>query len=215
MDKASCPLCTSNAPVIKEIGKTSEPKYYHCHICDLIFIEDRFILSPEEESKRYALHNNERENEGYVNMFKRFIDKAVKPFLPGLKNGLDFGCGPGPVLAELLSEMGLDMDVYDPYFYSDRGFLEKKYDLITATEVLEHLRYPCPVIQMLKGLLNKKGIICIMTLFHGNDDFKNWWYKQDPTHICFYSPATFAWIAKHFALKIAYINEKNICVLQS
>ncbi len=211
MHDNKCRLCNYEGILIEEIP---EPVYYKCPKCDLIYIDDAYILSPEQEKKRYTLHNNSRNNEGYVSMLKDFAGKAVKPFIPTIKTGLDFGCGPSPVLAEILSGMNIDMDIYDPFFYNDSSFMNKKYDLITATEVLEHLREPQNVLNLLVSLLHENGYLSVMTLFHDNCDFKSWWYRQDSTHICFFSSATCSWIAQKYSLKIKYINEKNICVWQ-
>lgn len=172
-------------------------------------------MNDEQEKRRYSLHQNSHEDKGYVSMFERFIKVAVTPFRSGLIKGLDFGCGPAPVLADLISDMGIAMDVYDPYFFSDFDFHGKKYDLITSTEVFEHIRRPDSVISFLKTLLNRDGLLSIMTLFHGNCDFKTWWYRQDRTHICFYSPRTCDWIARRFSMKIVYTNYKDICVWQN
>ncbi|HBV97816.1 MAG TPA: class I SAM-dependent methyltransferase [Desulfotomaculum sp.] len=212
MVKKVCWLCDSAGETIDGVDS---PKYYHCRNCDLIFIDEAYILDHEQEKRRYSLHNNFHENDGYVKMFERFIDEAVRPFKSGLKRGLDFGCGSAPVLSELISAMGIQMDIYDPYFYDDLNLLEKRYDIITSTEVFEHLREPVSVLGFLKGLLNEGGFLSIMTLFHGDCPFKTWWYRQDSTHICFYSPRTCHWIARRFSMKIAYINNKNICVWQN
>jgi len=207
----SCNLCGTQAPRIEEIA---EPIYYHCPNCELIFIDRAFIIDSTKEKKRYTLHRNSSDNTGYVNMFERFIDAGIKPFYTGLKNGLDFGCGPGPVLSELLTELGIDMDIYDPYFYNNLYIKEKKYDLITATEVFEHLKNPRSEIVFLKEILNPGGLLAIMTLFHDRCDFRTWWYRRDNTHICFYSTKTCRWIANYFDFEIRYINNKNTCVWQ-
>jgi len=211
MTKKLCRMCGSPGEIIEEI---EFPPYYHCPGCDLIFIDELFIPDSEQEKKRYCLHQNNHEHAGYVKMLNSFIDAAVKPHKSIIKNGLDFGCGPVPVLSDLLSDMGIQMDIYDPYFYNKVNLKGKKYDLITSTEVFEHLRNPGPVVGFLETLLNTGGLLSIMTQFHGNCDFKSWWYRQDPTHICFYSHKTCRWIARHFPLKILFINNKNICVWQ-
>ncbi|MBO8136956.1 MAG: class I SAM-dependent methyltransferase [Desulfotomaculum sp.] len=208
----SCWLCGSISETINDV---KSPIYYHCPVCDLIFIDDEYILSPREEKKRYTLHENTRENQGYVKFLTGFINEAVKPYMKNIKTGLDFGCGPGPVLSQLLTEMGIIMEYYDPYFYPGVYFSYKKYDLITCTEVLEHVRKPREVINFFQEHLNSRGILAVMTLFHNNNNFKKWWYRLDPTHICFYSPRTFHWIAKKYNLEIKYINDKNICVMQN
>ncbi|MBM7854592.1 hypothetical protein JOC37_000965 [Desulfohalotomaculum tongense] len=207
-----CWLCHGRSNRITAVDK---PVYYHCPVCDLIFIDDNYILNDKEEKERYLLHENTHENKGYVQFLSRFIETAVKPYRENLKTGLDFGCGPGPVLSDLLSAMGIKMDYYDPYFYNHIDFTGKKYHLITATEVLEHVRHPDKVMQFFKEHLTHRGILSIMTLFHSSYNFKKWWYRLDPTHICFYSPTTFNWIAEHFSFDIKYINSKNICVMQN
>ena len=119
MKKRECRLCGSVATHIK--SKKLDEDYFHCNNCDLIFIAKKDIVSAESEKKRYEEHDNNHENEGYVRMFEDFINRAVEPFIDFEKDlkGLEFGCGPGPVLADLLEEQGIDMDLYDPYFFSD------------------------------------------------------------------------------------------------
>jgi len=211
MTNNSCRLCGTQAQMIKEVA---EPIYFHCSNCDLIFMDHVFIIDSTAEKTRYSLHCNSPDNTGYVNMFERFIEVAVKPFGTGLKNGLDFGCGPGPVLSQMLTQMGINMDIYDPYFYNNLAIKEKKYDLITATEVFEHLKNPGLEIGFLKERLNHGGLLAIMTLFHDQCDFKTWWYRRDSTHIGFYSTKTCHWIANHFDFKIRYMDSKNTCVWQ-
>ncbi|MEG6615082.1 class I SAM-dependent methyltransferase [Peptococcaceae bacterium 1198_IL3148] len=207
-----CWLCGGGASQILEVTK---PIYYHCPTCDLIFIDRNFLISAEDEKARYQLHNNTMENEGYVKFLSRFIDNALQPLNINFQTGLDFGCGPAPVLSSLLSQRGIDMDWYDPFFYPDKNFVNKKYDLITATEVLEHLQQPKTVMDLLTYHLNPQGILAVMTQFHSQHNFKNWWYRQDNTHICFYSAKTFNWMAKHYHLKILLLDNKSICVMQS
>lgn len=173
------------------------------------------FVSAEQEKKEYELHQNSFENEGYVNMFRDFIDKAVRPHKSQIRTALDFGSGPGPVLAELLRQEGFETDIYDKYFAPQKVYLHKKYDLITATEVFEHLKDPLPTLKLLKSHLSHKGILAVMTLFHPNDDerFKDWWYRRDATHVSFYAPKTFRRMASLSDMKVVLSDEKNICVL--
>lgn len=75
--KQDCWLCQSPSDPLEEIN---QPVYYHCRNCDLIFIDETFIPDPEQQKKRYTLHQNSHDNEGYVIMFRKFIDEAVAPF---------------------------------------------------------------------------------------------------------------------------------------
>ena len=151
-------------------------------------------------------------------MFKKFIDKAITPYLdnPHNKKALDFGCGPGPVLAVLLRRMGLEVDIYDIYFAPEKVYENKTYDLITATEVFEHLKDPFSSTNLLKNHLKEGGILAVMTLFHPDNtsEFKKWWYRRDPTHISFYRPETFKVLGGLLGLEILMCDDKNTLVMR-
>ncbi len=206
-----CRICGSSVKIIDAVEKHI---YYHCDNCDLIFMDSAFYVTSEEEKIRYTKHNNTIENEGYVNMFLKFINKAVKPYI---KEGsaLDFGCGPGPVLSALLNKDDFVTDVYDPYFYPEKIYLNKSYDLITCTEVIEHISEPLKTFDFFYKYLKIGGILTFMTLFHsGVESFENWWYKNDSTHICFYSLKTFKYLETHTNFKIIFKDDKNTITMK-
>lgn len=215
MDKVLCKICSSGAKAIRD--EQFDLDYYYCSYCEFIFIDDKEIVSEKEELEEYMKHENSLEDEGYVNMFKRFIETNISPYKKYIKSALDFGCGPGPVLAELLKKEGFKVDIYDPYFSPLEVFRNKTYDLITSTEVFEHLKEPLETIDLLKKHLSKNGILVIMTLFHPNDEekFKKWWYRREATHISFYTPKTLKYLANKFDMNVLKIDNKNICVLQN
>ncbi|GBF34939.1 methyltransferase associated with DUF414 [Desulfocucumis palustris] len=207
-----CRLCGSTAA---EYGIYGKKKYYHCPECDLIFLDESFFPGREEEFGRYKKHDNTINNSGYVKYLSGFIKDAGIDKINNIKRTLDFGCGPEPVLKTLLAGLGINTDVYDPFFYPDESVLCKEYDLITSTEVFEHLRNPGKTLNLLEPLLGTGGILAVKTLFHTTcRDFNGWWYRSDITHICFYSPKTFAWIAEAFKLKIRTMDNHSICVLE-
>ena len=127
----------------------------------------------------------------------------------------DFGCGHGPVLAHLLKEKGFSVDTYDPYFAPEKVYEHKNYDLITSTEVIEHLRDPMCELRLMKEHLKPGGLLSVMTLFHPDDEkeFLEWYYKREVTHIAFYTPLTMQHIANILGLKILHQDRKNITVL--
>ena len=48
-------------------------------------------------------------------------------------------------------------------------------------------------------MLKPKGKLILKTgVLENLELFKNWKYNQDPTHVCFYTPATFTWIKNKF-----------------
>ncbi len=102
-------------------------KYYYCPHCELIFIKEDYIPSPQEEKKRYEEHNNTPENRGYVQMFENFMGKVINPYQDDIETVLDFGCGPEPVLARILGKRGFTVDIYDPCFFRKRYLKGKPY----------------------------------------------------------------------------------------
>ena len=110
--------------------------------------------------------------------------------------GLDFGCGPAPVLASLLTNAGYPCAAYDPLFAPDAALLDERYDFVACSEVVEHVHDPAGVFARFGRLLGRGGLLGVMTRFHDIDTpFATWWYRRDPTHVCFYAEATMRWIA--------------------
>ncbi|MEC9491055.1 MAG: class I SAM-dependent methyltransferase [Halanaerobiales bacterium] len=192
-----------------------DQKYYYCKECEAIFIDRKEIIKQEEEKERYEGHDNTHQNEGYVKMFEDFLKESVFPFIEDVDEVLEFGCGPGPVLADLLKREDYQVDKYDPYFYPERVYENKKYDLITSTEVFEHFSEPRKEMEFLTFHLKAGGYLAIMTSFHpGPEEFADWWYKWDPTHIVFYNLNTFQKLAEDFNLKIIYTDEEKYIIFK-
>ncbi len=106
----------------------------------------------------------------------------------------------------------LSNDGYDPFFFP--AFPEGSYDLVISTEVFEHLREIRVELQRIRKLIKSGGYLAVMTSMHDVvNDFENWWYKNDPTHICFFDAHTFEWLAKEFGFEIVYNDNKNFIIL--
>lgn len=193
-----CPICSSltEEKTILKNGRV----FYHCSNCGFSGLDPAFFLSASEEKSRYDLHENSINDPGYVAMFEKFINFAITPYK--VKTILDYGSGPGPVLAELLSRKNYDVSIYDP-FYADSNFADFSFDMVCSTEVFEHFNKPMEEIGKIVKLVKPGGYIAIMTRFRpAIDKFKSWFYKDDTTHVSFYSPKTFEFIAKQFSLEI-------------
>ncbi len=125
--------------------------------------------------------------------------------------GLDFGSGPGPTLSVMFEEVGHSVEIYDHFYARDPCVLEKKYDFITATEVVEHLHNPRKELDRLWACLKPGGILGVMTkLVLDHEAFARWHYKNDPTHICFFSRSTFEWLAAQWLAELTFANKDVI-----
>ena len=211
----SCKICGEETQIIND--RKFKQNYYFCRVCLFISLEEAKTPSPEEEKEDYLTHDNSFKCQGYVNMHKEFIEKAVAPFISPPADVLDFGCGHGPVLAHLLKENGFQVDAYDIYFAPEKVFENKSYDLITSTEVVEHLKDPLRELKLLKKLLKPGGFLAVMTLFHPDDEkeFLEWYYKREISHIAFYTPKTMRKIADILGFRIVHLDDRNLCVFQS
>lgn len=194
-----CPLCTHPAALVAEDRRR---RYFQCPACALIFADPASHLDAAAERAVYDLHRNDPADAGY----RRFLDRLATPLLtrlrPGMQ-GLDYGCGPGPTLAAMLTQAGMAMTDYDPIYAPDPAALARAYDFVTCTEVVEHFRHPAQDWAQLVALLRPGGWLGVMTqLVISRERFRQWQYKNDPTHVAFYSPATFAWIGAQFGLDV-------------
>ena len=209
-----CKLCNNDVSAFKDVKK--ELIYYRCSVCGFVFLDDKFMLNQAEEKKKYDQHNNSLENEGYVQMFEDFIEVAIEPYKENIHTALDFGSGPQPVLSKLLERRGFAVDIYDLYYAPTKVYEHKKYDLITSTEVFEHLSKPFEVLKILVQHCNDNGYIALMTKFPPKDDkeFLAWWYRRDPTHISFFTPKSFEIMAEKVGLSVVKIISDNIVVFQ-
>lgn len=200
-----CKICGIETREI--IHEKSGVRYHCCPDCEFISMDESSILTADEEKKRYDAHENSLEDPSYVEYFRRFIDAAILDYCAVKGRGLDFGSGPSPVLATILArDYGFSMDIHDPFYAPRKPYLGKRYDLVTCTEVVEHLKDPLEYFQMFVGLLEEGGLLAVMTSFHPKNDesFLNWHYRRDASHISFFTLRTMEQIALQAGLRIVY-----------
>jgi SAM-dependent methyltransferase len=170
--------------------------YWRCGACLATFLDPCLRPSAERELAEYRLHRNHETDIVY----RQFLSRLTVPLLerlPAGRQGLDFGCGPEPVLATLLREAGHSVALYDPFFRPDRAVLERRYDFIACSEVVEHFHHPASEFKMLDDLLEPDGYLAVMTQFQTDDArFADWHYRRDLTHVVFYRAHTLAWLAE-------------------
>lgn len=169
-----------------------------------------FYIDPASEEERYRLHNNDVNDSRYQE-FVSPITGTVRRDFPPNSFGLDYGCGPGPVAAVELEKQGYKLNLYDPFFANNPGALQNSYDFIICCEVMEHFHHPGKEFQLLYDLLKSGGkLYCKTSLFTKDIDFPGWYYKNDPTHVFFYTKESLEWIRSNFGFKSLHIEPKLI-----
>lgn len=191
---SECRLCGHPDPT--PFASVEGRDYLRCPRCRLTFLSAAQLPDRDAEKTQYDLHENDPDDAGY----RRFLDQIADPLSRHLKagaRGLDFGCGPGPALARMLGERGFPTAVYDPIYADDDSVLNTRYDFVTCTEVLEHLHWPAREWRRFAELVPAGGWLGLMTRWLTDDEhFPRWHYRRDPTHVCFWKPETFRWLAR-------------------
>lgn len=198
----ACPLCTNKKTEF--YCQDKQRNYHQCPQCQLVFVPPQHHLDHDAEKKVYDLHQNSPRDTGY----RQFLNKLLKPLarkLPIEAKGLDFGCGPGPTIKPMMEELGYQVSNYDIYYAKNSQALKKTYDFITCTEAIEHFVTPRKELLLLHSLLRAGGYMGIMTKrVTTKEAFEKWHYKNDPTHICFFSEHTFRWIGKWLGYSVDF-----------
>jgi SAM-dependent methyltransferase len=135
----------------------------------------------------------------------RGIYRAVDSLVPlsSETRWLDFGCGNGGMVRYCRSRKIPAVGFDEGSIVDDarslgipilaRGDLEgKKFDVITAVEVLEHVESPLEVLRMLREMLTPGGLLFLTT---GNaapyrNCLSSWSYVIPEIHISFFEPET-------------------------
>jgi 2-polyprenyl-3-methyl-5-hydroxy-6-metoxy-1,4-benzoquinol methylase len=212
MSNNQCPLCF-NVHILF-FHQDNRRAYYQCQQCQLVFADRNSLLSDKEELAQYQLHQNNLDDSGY----RQFLQRLATPLLQSLPEvglkGLDFGCGPGPLLAKMLTEAGQHMAVWDPYFAADATVLQQRYDFISCSEAIEHFVNPAKEWALWLGLLKPDATLAIMTKRYTTAAaFSDWHYKLDPTHVSFFSEQTFRYLAQRDGFQLNFAT-KDVVLLQ-
>lgn len=195
MEDEGCPFCLGRRIKIQALKNRG---YGICADCEGIYLLPPFYLSAEKERARYLLHNNTSADPGYLSYLRSFI-LPVRQYLSEkgyiVNSVLDYGSGIEPVLVSLIkTEIFPLASVYgwDPFFAPDPSVLNQRYDLVCCLETAEHFKNSRESFRMLASLCRQEGYAAIST--HplppgGWAAFASWWYKEDPTHVSFYTEA--------------------------
>jgi len=206
-----CGVCSASEtqPFLNIDGRD----YHRCNHCMATILDPAHWLSPEMEYAQYLEHKNSATDNGY----RKFLSKLTIPLLKKLapsRTGLDYGCGPGPALAQMLSEAGHSVSFFDPFFFPDKNLLNQSFDFITCTETIEHFHRPAIEFARFKRMLRPGGWLAVMTCFQTDDTrFSSWHYRRDPTHVVFYRETTLRHIAKNFEWSCDF-PIKNVALMQ-
>lgn len=224
----SCKVCKSPTSVIgvKDFNRTCEEEkgrvvfapmgfaiYYHqCSECGFIFTVDL-----DDWSKQDFLDNIY--NDDYIKVDPDYQNKRAmdciqwfEPLLGGDKSIsiLDYGAGTDS-LSQKLKSQGYDASGWDPMWMTTPDFDQnKKFDVITAFEVLEHTPTPWETTEEIISFLNpESGQIIISTLISDiiRDDIIDYWYLAPRNgHVCMHSAKSLAYMFDKLGMEIQHFS---------
>jgi SAM-dependent methyltransferase len=183
-------------------------KYFRCSLCELVFIHHTQLPVREMELARYNEHNNDLSSLAYLSYLDRLAAPVVEKLAIGEIKGLDFGCGPVEGMRHLLEPRGYEISSYDPYFFPETKLINNDYDFVLCSEVVEHFFEPAKGLAEIDELVKSGGFIGISSRLYpkSSEEFRNWGYRRDPTHVVFFSELTVKWVAKKFGWELINLN---------
>ena len=205
-----CRLCSSLALSFFEHNHRN---YERCTHCSLIQLRRSQCPKLEEEKSEYMLHNNDP----YDPRYRRFLRGVTQAMIQWLleeqrvsPNILDFGSGSGPAISVVLGEQGWNVHNYDPLYSPDKKHIQRKYDLISSTEVVEHFYEPKISWELLFSLLKEDGCLVVMTQssdrYCTSESFGRWRYIREKSHVALYHTKTMQWLAQHYDMQLSILS---------
>lgn len=208
----SCIICSFQADFFFQMNPQA-PVYYKCSQCSCIFEDERFYLDLKEEKSRYDMHENDVDDVRYQNFVAPVVSQVKKNYKPS-SLGLDFGAGTGPVITKLLQDENYHLECYDPFYHNTIKLNNENYDYIVCCEVMEHFHQPLKEFKWMRSLLKPSGHFFGKTKMISDDftvdEFRQFGYKNDPTHVCFYAPKTLETIKQIVGFSDVYLADDII-----
>lgn len=173
--------------------------FHKCNTCGGILLGSDHYLDFSKEKQRYDKHSDDVEDQGY----QKFVSPIITAVLDGYQTndtGLDYGCGKTAIIQKLLQRKRYNIVGYDPIYFPNDDVFKLHYNYITCCEVIEHFYNPNDEFEKLTKLLLPNGKLFLKTyLYNEGINFENWWYKNDPTHVFFYTIKTLEYIKFAYA----------------
>ena len=203
-----CTLCSApsaGAPGTPWATAPDGKEYFQCGICDLVWLHPRHWPSPDEERGRYLEHRNDSADSAYLEYLSRLAEPVCALISPPAR-GIDYGCGPAEGMRTLLAPRGYEVDSYDPLFYPRPDLEPAAYDFLLCNEAAEHFFRPAEEFRRMDSIVDKGGVLAFSSgLVINKERFLGWNYRQDPTHVIFFSEKCVRWIGARFGWDVLEI----------
>ena len=180
-------------------------EYYSCNHCGFIQTESPYWL---EEAYSSAIAQSDIGLIGRNIKFTRFCSALIPMFYNSKLPFLDYGGGNG-MFVRMMRDSGFDFYWHDIYASNQfaKGFeapQDKRFSLVTAFEVFEHLPRP---LEAIEDMFHYSDTLIFSTrlLPHWKIAPNDWWYFTPDTgqHVSLYSRESLVLIAKKFNVRLS------------
>lgn len=221
-EEINCRICSSNLGVLFKslVLKKHTVSYYKCNTCGFIQTEDPYWL---EEAYSNAITSLDIGLVSRNLQFSELLEKIIIKNFDTTSKFIDYGGGYG-LLVRLMRDKGFDFyrqDVFCENIFAKHFDITdipeiKKFELLTAFEVFEHL--PDPLSEIEK-MFSYSSAVLFSTIIQPPENITSpdqWWYFVPETgqHISFYTLASLEIIAKKNNCFL-YSDKKNLHLLTS
>ena len=223
----TCPACANNN--FKTLSSFPSEQLCQCSRCSLVF--EQRIPSDAELAAHYSQYGYSQQKPCPA-ATQASYRQVLSTFQASRGHGrlLDFGCGQGDFLQQATAAgwqaQGLEYSSEAIKLCRSRGLRVTQgdastlirqgaqFDVISAFEVLEHLRSPGDLLRDARALLTPSGLLYLTTpnfnsllrhLEGGN--FSAICY---PDHLCFFSPQSLRQLARKHGLKVARLRTTGL-----
>jgi len=205
--KMKCNICHSTSLPLEKavILNKYNIQYYSCGDCGFIQTEFPYWL---EESYSSAIARSDIGLIGRNIKLSSFCSALIPMFYNPNLPSLDYGGGNG-MFVRMMRDRGFDFYWYDKYALNQfaEGFeapQDKRYSLLTAFEVFEHLPQP---IEAIEEMFRYSDTLIFSTrlLPRWKIAPADWWYFAPDTgqHIALYTRESLEFIAKKFNVRLS------------